>query len=136
MSETTQFELVSPERLLLSEPVDMVVVPGAEGYFGVLARHQPMISTLVPGVIEVHKDGRISERLFVGGGFAEVTEDRCTVLAEVAVAVDDIDAAEVGRRIASIEEEIADAGSDDERAALKARLAVAVAMRETAAGRA
>lgn len=135
MSETTQFELVSPEKLLISEPVDMVVVPGAEGHFGVLARHQPMISTLVPGVIEVHRDGQISERLFVAGGFAEVTEERCTVLAEEAVAVSDIDASEVDRRIAALEEEITDADSDEERAAFRARLAVAVAMREAAAGR-
>lgn len=135
MSETTQFELVSPEKLLISEPVDMVVVPGAEGHFGVLARHQPMISTLVPGVIEVHRDGQISERLFVAGGFAEVTEERCTVLAEEAVAVSDIDASEVDRRIAALEEEITDADSDEERVAFRARLAVAVAMREAAAGR-
>src|SRR3546814_18203914 len=76
------FELVSPERLLLSEEVDMVVVPGEEGDFGVLVRHAPLISTLRPGVIKVHNGGSVTEQIFVAGGFAEVTPSRCTVLAE------------------------------------------------------
>src|SRR5579862_6416415 len=78
-------ELVSPERLLLSEPVDMAVIPGTEGDFGVLAGHTLFISTLRPGVIDVYQGERITNRLFVGGGFAEVTETRCTVLADEAV---------------------------------------------------
>ena len=87
MAETTAFELVSPERLLVSKDVEMVVVPGAEGYFGVLPRHAPMISTLNAGVIDIHQGGQVEERIFIAGGFAEVTEDRCTVLAEEAVPV-------------------------------------------------
>src|SRR4051794_30045866 len=71
------FELVSPERLLLSQQVDMVVVPGSEGFFGVLIGHTPLISTLKPGVIEVYDGGKVVERIFVGGGFAEATPDRC-----------------------------------------------------------
>src|SRR3546814_18454611 len=70
------FELVSPERLLLSEEVDMVVVPGEEGDFGVLVRHAPLISTLRPGVIKVHNGGSVTEQIFVAGGFAEVTPSR------------------------------------------------------------
>mgnify|MGYP003700703339 CR=1 FL=1 len=81
------FELVSPERLLLSEEVDMVEVPGEEGDFGVLVRHAPLISTLRPGVIKVHDGGSVTQRIFVAGGFAEVTPQRCTVLAEEAVEV-------------------------------------------------
>ncbi|MDH3739610.1 MAG: F0F1 ATP synthase subunit epsilon [Alphaproteobacteria bacterium] len=96
MAETAvQFELVSPERLLLSEEVEMVVVPGGEGDFGVLPGHSPLISTVRPGVIHVFADGSVSSRIFVAGGFAEVTTSRCTVLAEEALAVDDIDRAEV-----------------------------------------
>ena len=87
------FELVSPERLLLSEDVDMVVVPGEEGDFGVLTRHAPMISTLRPGVIKVHDGGSVTEQIFVAGGFAEVTPARCTVLAQEALPVGDIDRA-------------------------------------------
>ncbi|NQU61316.1 MAG: F0F1 ATP synthase subunit epsilon [Rhodospirillales bacterium] len=91
MSDTVEFELVSPERLLKSEPVDMVVVPGAEGDFGVLPGHSPMISAVRPGVIDIHQGSQVSERIFVAGGFAEVSPERCTVLAEEAVAVADID---------------------------------------------
>jgi F-type H+-transporting ATPase subunit epsilon len=86
-----EFELVSPERLLLSEPVDMAVIPGTEGDFGVLAGHSLMISTLRPGVIEVWQGEAVTNRLFVVGGFAEVTDTRCTVLADEAVPVDEID---------------------------------------------
>ena len=88
-----EFELVSPERLLLSEPVDMAVIPGSEGDFGVLAGHSLLISTLRPGVIEVWQGETVTNRLFVVGGFAEVTDERCTVLADEAVPVDEINAA-------------------------------------------
>ncbi len=90
-----QFELVSPERLLVSEDVEMVVVPGSEGDFGVLPGHSPMISTVRPGVIHIFAGGTVSSRIFVAGGFAEVTESRCTVLAEEALPVDEIDRASV-----------------------------------------
>jgi F-type H+-transporting ATPase subunit epsilon len=89
-----ELELVSPERLLLSEPVDMAVIPGSEGDFGVLAGHSLLISTLRPGVIEVWQGETVVSRLFVAGGFAEVTETRCTVLADEAVPVDEINTAE------------------------------------------
>lgn len=112
MAETAvQFELVSPEQLLLSEDVQMVVVPGGEGDFGVLPGHSPMISTVRPGVIHVFADGAVSSRIFVAGGFAEVTGSRCTVLAEEALPVDEIDRSDVE---ADLENAIADmAGADD-----------------------
>jgi F-type H+-transporting ATPase subunit epsilon len=96
------FELVSPERLLLSQQVDMVVVPGSEGYFGVLIGHTPLISTLKPGVIDVYDGGKVIERIFVGGGFAEATPDRCVVLAETAMPVGAIDRTRVVERIQEI----------------------------------
>ena len=96
------FELVSPERLLLSQQVDMVVVPGSEGFFGVLIGHTPLISTLKPGVIDVYDGGKIVERIFVVGGFAEATPDRCVVLAETAIPVGEIDRSRVVERIAEI----------------------------------
>lgn len=112
MAETAvQFELVSPQQLLLSEDVEMVVVPGGEGDFGVLPGHSPMISTVRPGVIHVFADGAVSSRIFVAGGFAEVTGSRCTVLAEEALPVDEIDRSDVE---ADLENAIADmAGADD-----------------------
>ncbi len=98
-SAKTTFELVSPERLLLSQPVDMVVVPGAEGLFAALIGHAPFIAQLRPGVIDVWDGGKITERIFVGGGFAEVTGERCVVLAETAQPVAEIDRARVLDRI-------------------------------------
>ncbi|MBC8338054.1 MAG: F0F1 ATP synthase subunit epsilon [Rhodospirillales bacterium] len=99
MTDTVEFELVSPQRLLKSEPVEMVVVPGAEGDFGVLPGHSLLIATVRPGVINIHRDGEVAERIFVAGGFAEVSPERCTVLAEEAVPVNDIDRGEAERRL-------------------------------------
>jgi F-type H+-transporting ATPase subunit epsilon len=95
MADKVQFELVSPEKLLLSEAVDMVVVPGTEGNFGVLAGHSLLISTVRPGIIDVYEGNEISERIFVSGGFAEVTAERCTVLANEAVPLSSLDAASI-----------------------------------------
>ena len=93
MADKLQFELVSPERLLLSEPVGLVVVPGTEGNFGVLPGHALLISTVRPGVIDVYENGlpTITERIFVSGGFAEVTPERCTVLADEAMPLSSLD---------------------------------------------
>ena len=128
MADKVEFELVSPEKLLTSQPVDMVVVPGSEGDFGVLAGHSPMISTVRPGVIDVYEGDRIVDRVFVAGGFAEVTETRCTVLAEEAVPVSEIDRAKVEQTIRDLGEDLEDAKSDDEKARVEAKLAVARAM--------
>ncbi|MBK1836366.1 F0F1 ATP synthase subunit epsilon [Azospirillum sp. YIM B02556] len=125
MADKVEFELVSPEKLLKSLPVDMVVVPGTEGDFGVLAGHSPLISTLRPGVIDVYEGDRIVDRVFVAGGFAEVTEARCTVLAEEAVALADLDRAAVDKQIKDLSEDLDDSKSDAERAAAEAKLAVA-----------
>ena len=80
-------ELVMPERELLATEADMVVVPGTEGDFGVLPGHAPLISTVRPGVLEVYQGDKVEQRFFVAGGFAEVTPERCTVLADEADAV-------------------------------------------------
>jgi F-type H+-transporting ATPase subunit epsilon len=131
-SDKVEFELVSPERLLLSEQVDMVVVPGAEGDFGVLPRHAPLISTLRPGVIRVFEGREIKNRIFVAGGFAEVTPERCTVLAEEAVPLKDIDAAAIDQQLKDLGEDLADAKTDEEKAAIAKRIAVRQAMRAAA----
>ncbi|MGB0571373.1 MAG: F0F1 ATP synthase subunit epsilon [Alphaproteobacteria bacterium] len=121
-----QFELVSPEKLLLSEEVQMVVVPGAEGDFGVLPGHSPMISTVRPGVIHVFESGSVKSRIFVAGGFAEVTAERCTVLAEEAVPLDEIDRAGVEKDLQDANEDIRDAAGDEAQLGLaEARAATA-----------
>src|SRR5437868_4012767 len=93
MPERVQFELVSPERLLVSTEVDMVVVPGTEGNFGVLPGHSPLISTIRPGTIDIYEGRTVTERIFVVGGIAEVTPERCTVLADEAMAPESLDRA-------------------------------------------
>lgn len=128
-ADKVEFELVSPERLLLSEQVDMVVVPGSEGDFGVLPRHAPLISTLRPGIIRVFEGREVKERIFVAGGFAEVTPERCTVLAEEAVPVGDIDAGKIEQELKDLNEDLGDAKTDDEKAAIAKRIAVRQAMR-------
>jgi F-type H+-transporting ATPase subunit epsilon len=92
------FELVSPEKLVFSGDVEQVDVPGAEGDFGVLPGHAPFLSTLRPGVITIYANRTPSDAIFVSGGFAEVTGERCTVLAEEAVRIAEADRAEVEAR--------------------------------------
>lgn len=94
----------------------MVVVPGADGFFGVLPRHAPLLSTLLPGVIDVYENGSITDRIFVAGGFAEVTGDRCTVLAEEATSVAELDIEAAEQRLADLRDELKDAtGSEADR---------------------
>jgi F-type H+-transporting ATPase subunit epsilon len=124
MADQIQFELVSPERLLVSEPVEMVVVPGTEGDFGVLPGHAPLVSTVRPGVIAVFEGSKVVQRIFVAGGFAEVTGERCTVLAEQAMPVGDIDRAAVDNEIRGARDDLAEAKDEADRARAEARIAV------------
>ena len=103
---TFHFELVSPEKLLFSGDVEQVDVPGAEGDFGVLAGHAPFVSTLRPGILTVHGAGG-EQKIVVLGGFAEVSAEGLTVLAELAEAVADIDRAMIAERIGEMESRIA-----------------------------
>ncbi len=124
MADQIQFELVSPERLLVSQPVEMVVVPGAEGDFGVLPGHAPLISNVRPGIIAVFEDNKVAQRIFVAGGFAEVTPERCTVLAEAATMLEDIDRAAVEAEMRNAREDLADAKDDATRDRLEQAIAV------------
>ncbi len=111
MPSTFTFELVTPERLLLSAPAEQVVLPGSEGDFAVLAGHAPVISTLRPGVIEITlPQGR--QRIFVKKGVAEADPERLTVLAQTAVAVDDLDAERLSAEQKAAEAELAAAKDD------------------------
>lgn len=127
MADTFELELVSPESLLLSEAVEMAVVPGEEGDFGVLPGHAPVISNIRPGTLAVFEGGSVSQRIFLAGGFAEVTKERCTILAEGAMLVEDIDRAAVEQEISNLREDIGAAADDAERARAEAALGVAEA---------
>jgi F-type H+-transporting ATPase subunit epsilon len=134
MAERVQFELVTPERVLARQEADLVVVPGGDGNFGVLPGHAPLLSTLRPGVVDIYEGDKITSRIFVAGGFAEVAEDRFTVLADEAQAVGDIDAAAAAARLNAAREAMTSAqGGDEDTAAAEAELAVAEAL-VTAAG--
>ena len=121
MAEPFQFELVSPERLLLSGPVDQVVVPGSEGYFTVLNGHAPFMSTLRPGVVEVMR-GEGDIRIFVRGGFADVSGEGLTILAEQAIPLDEVDSAMLAQEVKNAEEDVADAKDGEAKDAAELRL--------------
>lgn len=95
----TDLEIVSPDRLLLSQPVDMAVIPASEGEMGVLPGHAPMIVLLRGGTITIYEGGTPRQKLFVSGGFAEITPERCTVLADEAVPVGELSRAAAETRI-------------------------------------
>ena len=100
------FELVSPQKLLFSGDVEQVDVPGAEGEFGVLADHAPMVTTLRPGILTVYGAGG-AQKIVVLGGFAEVSAAGLTVLADVAEAVEDFDRGTIATRVSELESQIA-----------------------------
>ncbi|QXM23337.1 ATP synthase F1 subunit epsilon [Elioraea tepida] len=112
---TLTLDIVSPERLLFSDAVEMAEIPAAEGDMGVLPGHAPMIVTLRGGVIRVHRGGSVTHRLFVAGGFAEVTPERCTVLADDATPVADLSIEDAKARLAKAEAAYAKAakGADE-----------------------
>jgi F-type H+-transporting ATPase subunit epsilon len=123
MAEAFQFELVAPERLLMSEAVDQVVVPGSEGYFTVLKGHAPFMSTLRPGVVDVTPaGGGAAERIFVRGGFADVNADGLTILAEQAIPLGEVDAAMLAQEVKNAEEDVADAKDGATKDAAELRL--------------
>ncbi|MBL8908801.1 MAG: F0F1 ATP synthase subunit epsilon [Rhizobiales bacterium] len=108
------FELVSPERLLMSDDVDAVEIPGTEGDMGILPGHAPVLSTLRPGVVTVTRGGK-AERIFVRGGFAEVNPQGLTVLAEVAIPIAELDATKIAQQISNAQDDVNDAKTDETR---------------------
>jgi F-type H+-transporting ATPase subunit epsilon len=112
MAGTFKFELVSPERVLLSIDADQVVVPGSDGEFAVLAGHAPVIATLRPGVLDVTAGGS-TRRLFVKSGFAEVDPSRLTVLAEKAYDVDEMSSSAIAEELKAAEADLAAAKDDN-----------------------
>ena len=130
MADKVEFELVSPERLLVSQGVDMVVVPGEDGDFGVLPGHALFLSGVRPGVIEIYDGDKISDRIFVAGGFAEVTGERCTVLAEEAVHLAEVERTTVEARIRDNEQAISIANPDEDVSSYRIDLGIGRALLE------
>jgi len=128
MADKLHFALVSPERELFNGEVDHVVVPGSEGEFGVLPNHAPVMSVIKPGALRVINEGA-ERRIFVNGGFADVTPDGLTVLAEEAIDVTDIDSAELEQQLKNAQEDLRDANSDDKREVAQRALARLDAMK-------
>jgi F-type H+-transporting ATPase subunit epsilon len=137
MVDKVAFELVSPEKLLFSADVDMVVVPGTEGDFGILPGHAPFISTVRPGVLDIYEGGmnpaNLKTRIFVAGGFAETADSRLTVLAEEAVPLAEINRARVEARLADARARLQDAEGDEAKAEAARAVSVAEAMLAVAA---
>jgi F-type H+-transporting ATPase subunit epsilon len=109
MPDAFKFELVSPERLLLSGEVEQVLVPGAEGDMTVLAHHAPLLTTLRPGLLDIGLPGGEHQRYFIRGGFAEVGPSGLTVLAETAIDLVELDAGRLAQAVKDAEEDVADA---------------------------
>jgi F-type H+-transporting ATPase subunit epsilon len=115
MPDPFHFELVSPERLMFSGEVEAVIVPGTEGQFTVLKDHAPLMTRLKPGIVEVDETDTKKSRLFVRGGFADVAPSGLTILAELAMPVEDFDAAAIAAQIKDAEEDVADATGDEQK---------------------
>ena len=115
MADKITFDLVSPEKLLLSKAVDMVTVPGTEGYMGVMAGHASLVSTLRAGMIDMLDNGQ-DTRFFIRGGFAEISAAKITVLAEEAIPMSEMDLAQLDQRIVDAQEDEIAAKTDADRA--------------------
>ena len=112
MAEAFQFDLVSPERLLVSQSVSQVVVPGSEGYMTVLADHAPVMTTLKPGLLEVTDEGGSVQEIFIRGGFADISPAALTVLADMAVPMEDLTADMLEEEMRLAQNELTEAAED------------------------
>ncbi|MBP0437649.1 F0F1 ATP synthase subunit epsilon [Tianweitania sediminis] len=115
MAEAYKFELVSPERLLVSESVESVVIPATEGEMTVMANHSPVMTTIKPGVVRVKTVSGKEDRYVVYGGFADILPDVCTLLAESAVHVDSFNKSDIATRIQAAREDVGSAPDDQSR---------------------
>lgn len=119
MAAAFKFELVSPERLLVSEQVESVVLPGSEGEMTVMANHAPLMSTIKPGVVRVKTVAGAEQTFVVFGGFVDVMPDSCTLLAESAIATREFDKADLARRIEAVRADVDNAKDDEARTRLE-----------------
>lgn len=108
MAETTQLELVTPARVMVQEAVEMLVAPGAEGLFGVLPRHAPLLADLTRGVVELYHNGNVTDRYMIDGGLADVCGQRVTILAERAIQLSSADVSQLKTQAACASNDEAD----------------------------
>ena len=123
MADSFNFELVSPERLLVSGSVSEVVIPATEGEMTVMANHAPTMTTIKPGIVTVKTADGKKDRYVVFGGFADIIRTGCTLLAESAVHVDDFNSADITRRIEAARKELEHVKSDDQKFGIETYLA-------------
>ncbi|HJO69304.1 MAG TPA: ATP synthase F1 subunit epsilon [Rhodospirillales bacterium] len=128
MADKVLVELVTPVEVVLAREVDMVVVPGGDGDFGILPGHAPLLSTLRPGVVDIYEAGAISDSVFVADGFAEATEARVTILAEEALTMSEATAEEADARLKEARRRLDEAEDDAGRAAGERALGAAEAL--------
>lgn len=129
-TKALNLELVSPEKLLFSDEVEMAVIPGQEGDFGVMAGHSPFLSSLRPGVIYIFDNNQVSKKIFISGGFADVQSSTCTILADQVVDVTDLKSDEIKQKISDLKEDIADEKDSFALDQLKAKLSVYTAQEQ------
>jgi F-type H+-transporting ATPase subunit epsilon len=126
---TFNFELVSPEQKLISETAYQVTIPGEEGDVGVRAGHMALVMTVRAGVVEViRSEGGASEKIFIAGGFADVSQTNCTILAEEAIPVANLNAEMLSAEIENLKGNLSVADNDTQRASLNKKLSVVSAM--------
>lgn len=139
MTNLLNFELVSPEARLVSEPVKLAVIPGEEGVFGVGPGHSSLVATLKPGVVGLFAEGqdytkeKPQRKIFISGGFADISEAGCSILAEEAVDVADLDAAMLAQQLQKLEGELPAAKDNIEKNRVKVKIALATAKLQAAA---
>ena len=129
MADNFNFELVSPERLLVSGSVSEVVIPATEGEMTVMANHAPTMTTIKPGVVTVKSADGKKDRYVVFGGFADIVPTGCTLLAESAVHVDDFNADEIARRVETARAELSQATTDEHKFGIESYLAELTTLR-------
>lgn len=136
-AQTINFELVSPEEKLISEPVSMAVIPGEEGEFGVSAGHCSLVASLKPGVVQLYTGGQEGEprKVFISGGFADVTGEICTILAETAVNVSDLDQAGLEQELENLSEDLKMSEGEADQARVQKRIALAKAKLSAVTGK-
>ncbi|CAI9121682.1 ATP synthase F1 subunit epsilon [Brytella acorum] len=108
-----QLEIISPERLLLRKDVDMAVLPGAEGDIAAMPDHAPLMLVLRGGLVSLYEGDKVTEQFFVAGGFADMTPDRCTILADEAKRLDEISVETARSRLAALETAFANVAAED-----------------------
>jgi len=135
MTQKINFELVSPESKIMSDGVTMAVIPGSEGDFGVLAGHAPLVANVRAGVVNIYRENMndVTDRVFIAGGVADVTGDQCTLLAEQAINVNDIDKADIDKQITEIESDLSSLTDEGDKNRYHKKLDILRAMSHSAA---